>query len=95
MKKFPVSNIDIDYDVIQDEWSFYECECLSKREIKRAVYNFVYGQLCNDHLEKLAAENARIIANWHYGWNEPVVRVPSCQGWGSDICTITEELERK
>lgn len=39
MKRYPISNIDIDYDGIQ-------CECyLSKNRIKKAVYNCVYGVL--------------------------------------------------
>ena len=94
MNRFPVSNIEIDYDSIQELWCFYECECLSKREIKRAVYNFVYGHLNRDYFEALVAENARIEVYWHAGWNEPVVRVPSTQGWSSNICDITKELKR-
>ena len=76
MKKFAVTNIDIDYDEIRGEW-----RCLSKREIKRAVYNFVYGHLSYDHLEELVDENAQIKAYWHYGLDAPVVLVPSTQGW--------------
>lgn len=94
MKKLPVSNIEIDYDSIQELWRIYEWELLSKREIKRAVYNFVYGHLDRDYFETLAAESARIEVYWHAGWNAPVVRFPSVQEWGSDFFDITEELER-
>ena len=90
MKKFAVTNIDIDYDEIQGEW-----RCLSKRQIKRAVYNFVYGYLNYEHLEELANENAQIKAYWHYGWDAPVVLVPSTQRWCDDLHDITEELERQ
>ena len=38
MKKFAVSHIHIDYDEIQNEW-----RGLSKRQIKKAVYDYVYG----------------------------------------------------
>lgn len=39
MKKYPISNIYIDYDGIQ-------CECyLSKNRIKKAAYNCIYGAL--------------------------------------------------
>lgn len=72
MKRFPVSNIEINYDTIQELWCFYEWECLSKREIKHAVYNFLYGHLNRDYFEALAAENARIEVYWHAGWNEPI-----------------------
>lgn len=85
---FPINNILIDYDEIQEEW-----RCLSKRQIKRAVYNFVYGYLSYDHLEELANENAQIKAYWHYEWDAPVVLVPSTQGWCGDLYDITEELE--
>lgn len=88
MKKFAVSHIHIDYDEIQNEW-----RCLSKRQIKRAVYNFVYGYLSYDHLEELAHENTQIKAYWHYGWDAPVVLVPSTKGWCDDLHDITEELE--
>lgn len=50
MKRYPINNIDIDYDGIQ-----LECY-LSKSRIKKAAYNCVY---------------------WHYGWDEPVVYIPS------------------
>lgn len=81
MVKFPVKNIDIRYDVIQDEWLFRQCDYLSKRKIKRVVYDFVYGRLNNDHLEKLGNANARIEVYYHAGWNAPVVSCPSAQEW--------------
>lgn len=92
MKKLPISNIEIDYDSIQELWCLYEWECLSKREIKRAVYNFVYGHLDRDYFEALSAVNAQIEVYWHAGWNEPVVRCPSVPGYGSDFFAITESI---
>lgn len=95
MKNFPVSNIDIDFDEIQDEYLFIQCSYLSKRKIKRAVYDFVYGRLNNENLKELANENAIIDAHWHYGWDEPVVSIPSTEGWCGVLESILEDLERK
>lgn len=89
MKKFAVSHIHIDYDEIQNEW-----RCLSKRQIKRAVYNFVYGYLSYDHLEELAHENTQIKAYWHYGWDAPVIQIPPVKGFADVLHDMTEELER-
>lgn len=71
MKKYPISNILIDYDGIQDE-----CY-LSKNEIKKAVYNCVYGALGTDYIKDLAKHNVKVKVYWHYGWEEPCVYIPS------------------
>ena len=73
MKKYPISNIDIDYDGIQ-------CECyLSKNRIKKAVYNCVYGAF-GGYVKDLAKYNVKVRVYWHYGWNEPVVYIPPYVG---------------
>lgn len=48
MKRYPINNIDIDYDGIQ-----FACH-LSKNRIKKAAYNCVYGALGTDYIKDLA-----------------------------------------
>lgn len=80
MKKYPISNILIDYDGIQ-------CECyLSKNRIKKAVYNCVYGALGIDYIKELAKHNVKVKVYWHYGCEEPCVYIPSyIDGIGENI----------
>lgn len=70
MKRYPIRNIQIDYDGIQ-----VECY-LSKSRIKKAVYNCVYGALGADYIKDLAKYNVKVIVYWHYGLDEPVVYIP-------------------
>lgn len=60
MKRYPINNIDIDYDGIQ-----FACH-LSKNRIKKAAY-----------IKDLAKYNVKVRVYWHYGWDEPVVYIPS------------------
>lgn len=92
MNNFAITNINIDFDAIQDRWFQKERSYLSKSDIKRAVYDFVYGQLGADHLAALAVENVQIVVNWHFGWDAPVVRVPSAQDWFSMKHNLTYDL---
>lgn len=46
MKRYPINNIDIDYDGIQ-----LECY-LSKSRIKKAAYNCVYGDKLTRYLRE-------------------------------------------
>lgn len=71
MKRYTIRNIQIDYDAIQ-----LECY-LSKNRIKKAVYNCVYGALGSDYIKDLAKHNVKVRVYWHYGWDEPVVYIPS------------------
>lgn len=71
MKRYPINNIDIDYDGIQ-----FACH-LSKNRIKKAAYNCVYGALGTDYIKDLAKYNVKVRVYWHYGWDEPVVYIPS------------------
>lgn len=66
MKKYPTSNIYIDYEGIQSK------SYVSKNRIKKAVYNCLYGG-CIKYLVKY---NVKVTVYWHYGWNEPVVYIP-------------------
>ena len=88
MKNFAIKNICINYDEIQNEW-----RNLSKRQIKRAVYKFVYGELGIEYLKKVVSENKHIDVYWHYGWNAPVVFVPPIKGYCDIMYDITKELE--
>lgn len=70
MKRYSTSNIYIDYDGIQ-------CECyLSKKRIKKAVYNCVYGALGADYIKHLEKYDVKASVYWHYGWCEPVLHIP-------------------
>ena len=87
MNKFALSHIHIDYDEIQNEW-----RGLSKTEIKKAVYDFVYGYV--PYLEALQEEQCEVNAYWHYGWNAPVIQIPPIKGYADVLYDMTVDLER-
>ena len=79
MKRYPTSNIYIDYDGIQ-------CECyLSKNRIKKAVYNCIYGALGSDYIKDLVKYNVKVSVCWHYDWDEPVVNIPMYADYIGDM----------
>lgn len=70
MKHYSIRNIYIDYEGIQ-------CECyLSRNRIKRAVYNFIYGQISTSMLDQMEKHNIKVSVYWHYSWWQPVVYIP-------------------
>lgn len=96
MTRYPISNIDIDYDGIQ-------CECyLSKNRIKRAVCNCVYGALGTDYIKDLAKHNVKVKVYWNYKWSQPVIHIPQAKGYpavihglGKDLGWFSKSLERR
>lgn len=86
MKRYPISNIYIDYDGIQ-------CECyLSRNRIKKAVYNCVYGALGGSYIKDLVKYNVKLSVYWHYGWDEPVVYIPMYADYTGDVIGLGKYL---
>lgn len=86
MKKYPIRNIYIDYDGIQ-------CECyLSKSKIKRAAYDCIYGNLGADYKKHLAKYNVKVSVYWHYGWDEPIVCIPTYDNYIGDLIGLGKYL---
>lgn len=71
MKHYSISNIHIDYDSITNE------QYVSKRKLKKVVYNFIYGQISTSMLDDMEKHNIKVRVYWHSDWWQPVVYIPS------------------
>lgn len=86
MKRYSIRNIYIDYDGIQ-------CECnLSRNRIKRAVYNFIYGQINEPILDYLEEYNLKVSVFWNYKWCKPVIYIPQAKGYPAVIHGLGKDL---
>lgn len=86
MKHYSISNIYIDYDGIQ-------CESyLSRSRIKRAVYNFIYGQINTHILDYLEEHNLKVSVYWNYKWSQPVIHIPQAKGYSALIHGLGKDL---
>ena len=86
MKHYSIRNIYIDYEGIQ-------CECyLSRNRIKRAVYNFIYGQINTPILDYLEEHNLKVSVYWNYKWCQPVIHIPQAKGYSTVIHSLGRDL---
>ena len=86
MKHYSIRNIYIDYEGIQ-------CECyLSRNRIKRAVYNFIYGQINTPILDYLEEHNLKVSVYWNYKWCQPVIHIPQAKGYPAVIHGLGKDL---
>lgn len=86
MKHYSIRNIYIDYDGIQ-------CESyLSKNRIKRAVYNFIYGQINTPILDYLEEHDLKVSVYWDYKWSQLVIHIPQAKGYPATIHGLGKDL---
>lgn len=86
MKHYSIRNIYIDYEGIQ-------CKCyLSRNRIKRAVYNFIYGQLSTSMLDDMEKHGIKVSVYWHHGWWQPVVYIPTFCDYIDVLYQLGEDL---
>lgn len=86
MKHYSINNIYIDYDGIQCE------SCLSRNRIKRAVYNFIYGQINTPILDYLEEHDLKVSVYWDYKCSQPVIHIPQAKGYPAVIYELGEDL---
>lgn len=83
MRYYSIRNIYIDYDGIQ-------CECyVSRNRLKKAVYNFIYGQINTPILEE---HNLKVSVFWNYKWSQPVIHIPQAKGYPAVIHGLGKDL---
>lgn len=86
MKHYSIRNICFDFDGIRNE-----CY-ISKSELKKVVYNFIYGQITTSMLDDMETHNIKVSVYWHYGWGQPVVYVPPFCDYMNVLYELGEDL---